>query len=463
MSLEVLVATITRGVGYLALAALIGGLAVDHFVVPDDWSELHEERRRLRRLRVACLVALIMTSLAEVVLRGRTMTGAGWPVVLRAVPVILVRTHFGHVWLVRFTLLGGTLCLAGSMARAARAVMLLMALAIAFTTTATGHAGDWGDVSPTAVIDYLHVAASSLWVGGLLSLVILGRPSVAGWRSAQFRTIGQRFSRLAGWSLLAVVLSGSYNAWVQVATPSGMWTTTYGRVLSIKLAIVVVLISLGAISRYTIVARLTHHRGSGVGARCFCMGRLALFGTRRVAQALLPSRFIRYVSREALLGVAVLACTAVLADSTPARHAAHLRHQAASAATHVTMEELHRAGGIPRGWMFTPPPGDAERGRGVFARLACFTCHTVAGEGFPPPTAKGPDLTDVGAHHPAGYLLESILNPDAVVVQAPGYADSQGRSIMPDYRQSLSVVDLVDLVTYLATLRGDQRKGSSSP
>jgi len=319
MSLEVLVATITRGVGYLALAALIGGLAVDHFVVPDDGSELHEERRRLRRLRVACLVALIMTSLAEVVLRGRTMTGAGWPVVLRAVPVILVRTHFGHVWLVRFTLLGGTLCLAGSMARAARAVMLLMALAIAFTTTATGHAGDWGDVSPTAVIDYLHVAASSLWVGGLLSLVILGRPSVAGWRSAQFRTIGQRFSRLAGWSLLAVVLSGSYNAWVQVATPSGMWTTTYGRVLSIKLAIVVVLISLGAISRYTIVARLTHHRGSGVGARCFCMGRLALFGTRRVAQALLPSRFIRYVSREALLGVAVLACTAVL--GTPPRHA----------------------------------------------------------------------------------------------------------------------------------------------
>jgi len=462
MSVEFLVATIIRGVGYLALAALIGGLAVDRFVLPDDGPELHEERRRLRRLRVACLVALIITSLAEVVLRGRTMTGAGLTAVLRAVPVILVRTHFGHIWLVRFTLLGGALCVAGSMARVARAAMLLMALGIAFTTTDTGHAGDWGDVSPTAAIDYVHVMTSSLWVGGLLSLAILGRRSVASWRSAQFSTTAQRFSRLAGWSLLAVVLSGSYNAWVQVATPSGMWTTAYGRVLSIKLAIVVVLISLGATSRYTIVARLTHRLGMGLGARCFRVGRLALFGTRRVAQALLPSRFIRYVSREALLGVAVLACTGVLVDSTPARHAAHLRHQPPSAATHVTMEELHEAGGVPRGWMFTPPPGDAERGRGVFARLACFTCHTVAGEGFPPPTAKGPDLTDVGAHHPAGYLLESILNPDAVVVQAPGYADSQGRSIMPDYRRSLSVVDLVDLVAYLATLRGDQRKGSSS-
>ena len=52
----------------------------------------------------------------------------------------------------------------------------------------TGHAGDWGDVSPSAAIDYVHVVASSLWVGGLLSLVILGRWSVAGWAPDQFRT-----------------------------------------------------------------------------------------------------------------------------------------------------------------------------------------------------------------------------------------------------------------------------------
>jgi hypothetical protein len=301
-----------------------------------------------------------------------------------------------------------------------------------------------------------------VWVGGLLSLAILGGRSVAGWPPAQFSTTARRFSRLAGWSLLAVILSGSYNVWVQVATPSAMWTTTYGRVLSIKLVIVMVLIWLGAVARYTIVARLADRHRAGLGARLFRVGRLALFGPRHGAQALQPSHFLRYVSREAMLGIGVFACTAVLVDVTPARHAAHLRHQAATALTHVTMEELHEGGGIPKSWMFTPPPGEAQRGRGVFARLKCFTCHTVVGEGFPPSTAQGPDLTDVGAHHPPGYLFESILNPDAVVVQAPGYTDLQGRSIMPDYRQSLSVVDLVDLVAYLATLRGEQRKGASS-
>jgi len=339
--------------------------------------------------------------------------------------------------------------------------MLALALSVAFTTTVTGHAGDWGDVSVSAAIDYTHVVASSLWVGGLLSLTILGNRSVVRWAPEQFGAITRHFSRLAGWSLLAVVLSGSYNAWVQVATPSGLWTTAYGRVLCVKLLIVVALVWLGAISRYTIVARVAEQR-RGAGARLFSVGRLALLGTRRVARALLPSRFVRYVSGEALLGIGVLACTAVLADSTPARHATHLRHQAASGPTHVTMEELHKAGGVPQGWMFTPPPGDAHRGRDVFVRLACFTCHTVTAEVFPQPTGPGPDLTDVGAHHPSGYLLESILNPDAVIVQDPGYTDSGGRSIMPDYRRSLSVVDLLDLVAYLATLKGDQRTGASA-
>jgi hypothetical protein len=61
-------------------------------------------------------------------------------------------------------------------------------------------------------------------------------------------------------------------------------------------------------------------------------------------------------------------------------------------------------------------------------------------------------LIGVGEHHPAGYLLESIVNPNAVIVEGPGYTAPDGNSIMPDYRGRLSVNDLIDLVTYLKTL-----------
>ena len=119
------------------------------------------------------------------------------------------------------------------------------------------------------------------------------------------------------------------------------------------------------------------------------------------------------------------------------------------------MEDLHAAGGVPRGWMLRLPPGDPDRGRAVFSRLQCFRCHRLRGERFPPPSAPGPDLTGVGSHHPGAYIAESVLNPNAVIVEGPDYTGPDGRSTMPDYRDALSVVDLLDLVAYLATQKAN--------
>jgi putative copper export protein len=339
--LDFLMATITRWVGFFALAALIGSLIVDLLVLPDDAPELRPGRRRLQRLRIACIVMLSLASMAEVIVRGRTMTGAGFSAALNAVPVILQRTHFGQVWLVRFALLVGALCSTCSIRRVTRAVTLGAAFGVAFTTAVTGHAGDWGDVSLSAAIDWVHVVASSSWIGGLLSVALVGWGGVvATWPPALFETIARRFSRLAGWSLLAVVLSGSYNAWTQVNMLAAMWTTAYGRVLSAKVVIVSVLVLLGAVSRYAIVARLGDRHAGGLVARLFRLAWREFFGAREIAPALLSSRLLTYVSREACLGVIVLACSAILADLTPARHAVHLKDHSASTAPQITLEEL---------------------------------------------------------------------------------------------------------------------------
>jgi hypothetical protein len=41
-----------------------------------------------------------------------------------------------------------------------------------------------------------------------------------------------------------------------------------------------------------------------------------------------------------------------------------------------------------------------------------------------------------------------------VIVEAPGYTGPDGRSIMPDYRDSLSTRELIDLIAYLKSLGG---------
>jgi hypothetical protein len=102
-----------------------------------------------------------------------------------------------------------------------------------------------------------------------------------------------------------------------------------------------------------------------------------------------------------------------------------MRPPAAPAPIRATMSQLHANGGVPRGWKFLLPPGDVMEGRKVFVALECFACHEVKGETFPDvsKTARdsGPELTGMGSHHPAEYFAESIMNPNRVIVEAPGY------------------------------------------
>ena len=124
----------------------------------------------------------------------------------------------------------------------------------------------------------------------------------------------------------------------------------------------------------------------------------------------------------------------------------------------VTMEQLHQSGGVPPGWKFALPGGDPVKGRQVFADLECFKCHALQGETFPAPggDAKnvGPELTGMGGQHPAEYFAESILTPNAVIVDNPGFVGPDGKSLMPSYADSLSVTQLVDLVAFLQSQTG---------
>jgi mono/diheme cytochrome c family protein len=121
----------------------------------------------------------------------------------------------------------------------------------------------------------------------------------------------------------------------------------------------------------------------------------------------------------------------------------------------ITMEALHQAGGVPDGWEFLPPPGNADDGRRLYEEFGCHSCHAVAGENFATaaddPGASGPELTGMGSHHPPGYFAESILNPDAVLIEGPGYIGSDGRSRMPAYPE-MTLTQLADIVAYVRSL-----------
>jgi len=116
---------------------------------------------------------------------------------------------------------------------------------------------------------------------------------------------------------------------------------------------------------------------------------------------------------------------------------------------------LHRAGGVPRGWKFTLPPGDPKTGRELFAKLECNKCHAVKSD-FPKTGGAGdvgPELTGMAPTIPPN----TSRNRSSIPMRhprRPGFVGPDGRSIMPDYRDSLTFAELVDLVAYIKSLGG---------
>jgi len=132
----------------------------------------------------------------------------------------------------------------------------------------------------------------------------------------------------------------------------------------------------------------------------------------------------------------------------------------------ITMEKLHLHGGTPPGWQFRLPKGDQATGKEVFIKQECFACHHVAGEKFPKrdrkPSEKGPDLTGMGALHPAAYLFESILHPNRVITTGPGYTGKDGLSVMPSYSHLLTLEEAVNLTAYIKSLTTGDHHGKHS-
>ena len=126
---------------------------------------------------------------------------------------------------------------------------------------------------------------------------------------------------------------------------------------------------------------------------------------------------------------------------------------------------VHRLGSGPRAAVAAA--GDPARGAKLFATLACASCHDVGR-----PWPGGPLCPNLGniateaariirrrdyrgrARDAAGYIRESIVDPNAYIVPGPMYRQADGQSVMPkDFGQTLTAAQLDDLVAFLLTRR----------
>jgi copper transport protein len=110
-----------------------------------------------------------------------------------------------------------------------------------------GHALDRGRSPLEAVADIAHVAAASVWLGGLVALGLSLRSP--GDKAETMR----RFSNIALVSVAVLALTGVVRAVSELRSVNQLWTTGYGRALIVKTVLLTVLVAIGWFNRYRLV------------------------------------------------------------------------------------------------------------------------------------------------------------------------------------------------------------------
>ncbi|MFD6163655.1 cytochrome c oxidase assembly protein [Oerskovia sp. NPDC060287] len=187
---------------------------------------------------------------------GRSLLGVIIVAALTSACALAVRTPTGALW-----------------------TALLAISALAFQAN-TGHTA--GAASHELAISsmFLHLGGAALWIGGLGVLAIVRLRG--GLDRTSFASSVSRYSSIAGWSFVAVAVSGVANAWIRVGGIDGL-STDYGILILAKVGLMVVLGALGFAHRELVVRRLQGVGPAGGGRGGAARGSAGGGGSARAA------------------------------------------------------------------------------------------------------------------------------------------------------------------------------------
>ena len=169
-----------------------------------------------------------------------------------------------------------------------RMAAILLGIGLFATFSISGHPGMREFSALSIGTDIVHFLSVSAWMGGLVTLVLLGRK----WQSESSLVISW-FSFTATISMPIMVATGIAQAWRMMEGFQNIFSTTYGVVLSVKVLLVIVAIAAGTRARQVLKSKKVDR------------------------QDLREIKFSRTVLAESMIGVVVLAVTAVLVSVPP--------------------------------------------------------------------------------------------------------------------------------------------------
>lgn len=257
----------------IASSATVGLLGFAAFLTP----ETTRTDRRGEAMRLATRTAWLwaVAGLLSVVftfsdLAGVSPTSGGFLNQLMAFTWSLETTRVELI----SALLALFIALAASTARSRWAMSWLTALGILAVVilALTGHAGGSADHESAVNSLAVHLLGATVWVGGLLALVLL-RPRLG-------RDLGvtvARYSTIALWAYAAIALSGIQQAVIRIGSFADLGTA-YGALVLVKVVVLALLGLAGWQQRRVIAARLAKDPADGGAFRRLALVEIVLMG-----------------------------------------------------------------------------------------------------------------------------------------------------------------------------------------
>lgn len=278
-----------RLAGYLALLA-VGGLVVAEMFFA---SGVLHQRRAETVIRVGS-AALVLSPLVQTLSFVGDVRGTGF---LAAIPHVFgaFDTTPGSMMLMR-TLIGGVLAylLLIALPRDGSRTLSMMVLGCGglylFTLAYAGHSRSKGAPWLGVPVDVAHTAGAVAWLGGLFALLVVALPGADGARAAM---MFQKFSGVARMSVMVIVGTGIVQALRLHTGITTLVTTTHGRLLVLKIALVVGMLRIADLNR----RRLERRRGPD-------------------PRPMVSTRLVRASLTEAAVGALVVAVTAALVTAS---------------------------------------------------------------------------------------------------------------------------------------------------
>jgi copper transport protein len=236
-------AVVGRWAFYWGLAVLLGG-AVAGLV----WSRAGLPKGSRPLLTGAWLVCA--GGLAAMIVAERTVIGVSFG--------SLLRSGTGRAFVQRtvaVAVVGAATAIV--LARPVRGALIALAATVAAAMLVHANAGHAPETAPTwfnVGVQWVHLLAVGVWIGGLMWLLLALRDATGEYRACAVR----RFSTLAGFALAVVALTGLSRLLDEVGWPqhwNRLFDTSFGWALVVKIGLVGGLILLGARNRYRNVPR----------------------------------------------------------------------------------------------------------------------------------------------------------------------------------------------------------------